>query len=280
MPIMGDTDMHLFSLWHASIIMNLVPVCTMCMGRLCETTQRHGSFAWAVAWRCATCHVHFYCCDRTCGPKTRQITAFASHDQLVRHHRRQHKRRLVSDDAEVDFGDDLLDVPESPRGSIPFPMDAFNMFGAHAPAKRFFDDLQARSFGAAVQGLVARSCFSDARVLDPADTGISVADLTLFFSHCPTCVSTWSETPTSPCRGVGGVRNASPAPKWSVHASSAQPLAAANHAQSLCCQAAESEQHKLADKYSATAANDRFERQTCLCVNSSIGGVRFGLDQF
>jgi hypothetical protein len=179
---MGDTDMHLFSLWHASIIiMNLVPVCTMCMGRLCETTQRHGSFAWAVAWRCATCHVHFYCCDRTCGPKTRQITAFASHDQLVRHHRRQHKRRLVSDDAEVDFGDDLLDVPESPRGSIPFPMDAFNMFGAHAPAKRFFDDLQARSFGAAVQGLVARSCFSDARVLDLADTGISVADLTLFF---------------------------------------------------------------------------------------------------
>ena len=179
---MGDTDMHLFSLWHASIIiMNLVPVCTMCMGRLCETTQRHGSFAWAVAWRCATCHVHFYCCDRTCGPKTRQITAFASHDQLVRHHRRQHKRRLVSDDAEVDLGDDLLDVPESPRGSIPFPMDAFNMFGAHAPAKRFFDDLQARSFGAAVQGLVARSCFSDARVLDLADTGISVADLTLFF---------------------------------------------------------------------------------------------------
>ena len=71
--------------YHFSTAMNPIPSCTTCMGQLCETSQRHGSFPWAVVWTCLICDVQFYCCDRTCGPKTRQRTPFVLHDQLVRH---------------------------------------------------------------------------------------------------------------------------------------------------------------------------------------------------
>ncbi len=70
-----------------SIVMNPVPSCTTCMGHLCETIQRHGSFPWAVVWKCPICDVQFYCCYRSCGPKTRQITPFVLDGQLVLHHR-------------------------------------------------------------------------------------------------------------------------------------------------------------------------------------------------
>ncbi len=157
------------------------------MGRLCETTQGHATYPWAVAWRCPTCNVNFHCCDRTCGPRSRKVTAFATHAQLTLHHRRQHKKpRLASVvDPGCDFVDDdplsdaLMDIDESPTCLV--PTDAFHVFRDHLPTKRFFDDLHNHSFVVAVQALVARSCYLDARMLDTADTCLSVTDLTLFF---------------------------------------------------------------------------------------------------
>jgi hypothetical protein len=153
------------------------------MGQLLETSQRHGSFPWAVVWTCPLCDVQFYCCDRTCGPKTRQRSPFVLHDQLVRHHRRNHnfKKSRVSVDTDDSFGtvDDDHDINDAPR--FPIPKDAFEIFRVHLPTKRFFDDLQHHSFDVAVQGLVARSCYLDASICDPAMLDMSVTDRTLFF---------------------------------------------------------------------------------------------------
>ena len=55
------------------------------------------------------------------------------------------------------------------------------MFQVHPPTKRFFDDLHHHSFGVALQGLVARSCYLDARISTTADLCISITDLILFF---------------------------------------------------------------------------------------------------
>jgi hypothetical protein len=167
--------------------MNSVPVCPTCMGHLGETTERHGSFSWAVVWRCDTCNVQFHCCDRSCGPQTRQIKAFASRDQLVRHHRRNHKQRhLNTDVAFVDTYSDAhhpvnaLNDDASP-GYYCIPTKAFEIFRVHLPTQCFFDDLQTHLFSLAVEGLVARSCFLDGRIRQPETTGISNTDLTLFF---------------------------------------------------------------------------------------------------
>ena len=130
------------------------------MGCLCETAQRHGFFTWAVVWSCRTCNVNFHCCDRTCGPKNRQRTPYAAHEQLLRHHRRSHKKQRVEAVAVDDHQpSDAFDADELPRYAI--PTDAFNIFLGHVPTKRFFEDVQNHSFGAAVQGLVARSCYLD-----------------------------------------------------------------------------------------------------------------------
>jgi hypothetical protein len=73
---------------------------------------------------------------------------------------------------------DVFDVEEVPNCLI--PTDAFHVFHGHLPTKRFFEDLQARSFVRAVQNLVARSCFLDSRICNEANSGISVTDLMLF----------------------------------------------------------------------------------------------------
>ena len=165
--------------------MNPVPVCTICTRCLRDTTLRHGTFQWAVLWRCATCDVNYYCCDRSCGPKTLLITAFASHDQLVRHHRRNHKKRKVATNIDLvdtnvsDYQPDDAPVENvAPRFSI--PTDAFSLFSVHFPTKRFFEAQQNHSFGVAVQGLVARSCYLDARMRDTSNTYIGITDLILF----------------------------------------------------------------------------------------------------
>jgi hypothetical protein len=167
--------------------MDPVPRCPACMGRLCDTTQRHGLFAWAVAWRCPTCDAIFHCCDRTCDPKTQQITAFTKHSSLIRHHRRKHKPAsdMASDDADAGgaFFDDPQPSDELDRTRLtcyPIPSEAFDIFLVHLPTKRFFDDLQHHSFAEAVQGMVARSCYLDARMRTAADHCISVTDLTLY----------------------------------------------------------------------------------------------------
>jgi hypothetical protein len=167
-------------------IMQRIPGCPSCTGVLCETTQRHGRFPWAVLWSCPTCHGLLYCCDRSCGPKSGQVTAIVSDHQLNRHHRRFHKKpRWVS---EVDYpalleddhlSSDALDADEPP--SYPIPTEAFHIFRVRLPTKRFFEDLQNDSLEVAVQGLVARSCYLDSRVRMPAEKGLDVADMILFF---------------------------------------------------------------------------------------------------
>jgi hypothetical protein len=104
----------------------------------------------------------------------------------VCHHRRNHKqRRLNTDVAFVDTYSDAhhpvnaLNDDASPGYCI--PTTAFEIFRVHLPTQRFFDDLQTHSFGVAVEGLVARSCFLDGRIRQPETTGISNTDLTLFF---------------------------------------------------------------------------------------------------
>jgi hypothetical protein len=166
--------------------MNRMPVCTTCMGRLCETTQRHGFFTWAVLWQCPACNVHFHCCDRTCGPRTQQITAFSSPDQLVRHHRRKHKKRRLDPDiasfSAADQDHELVDAfsPDEPAGNA-ISTNAFKLFCVHLPAQRFFDDLQKCSFDVAVHSLVAGSCYLDARICTTTNTDITIDDVILFF---------------------------------------------------------------------------------------------------
>lgn len=153
-----------------------LPLCDTCKGRLDETPQRHGNFPWAVLLICSNCQRRCYCCDRSCCPKTSQVTPFRFNSQLVNHHYRQHKKpRLTTQDRE---SSDACHVDEVPIYQI--PTDAFKVFHAHAPTKRFFDDLLTHSFGAAAQNLVARSCFLDARIRNTANAGISVTDLILF----------------------------------------------------------------------------------------------------
>ena len=157
------------------------------MGQLCVTSQRHAWFTWAVLWSCPTCNVHFHCCDRTCGPKTPQITAFASHDQLIRHHRRSHKKRRVQsyvDPFDADGIDDnqCFDAVEvTDMRSYQIPTNAFTIFAVHSPTQQFFDDLQHHSFAVAVQGLVARSCYLNATLSNTANTNIGGTDMILFF---------------------------------------------------------------------------------------------------
>ena len=166
--------------------MNVLPVCPTCMGRMCGTSQRHASFSWAVLWRCPICDVHFHFCDRTCGPKSSQNTAFASHDQLVRHHRRNHKKQrleLENESGDIIFADQPLlhtqGVEEVPRFQI--SVDAYPMFHLHLPTQLFFGNIRTYSFSVAVQRLVARSCYLDSHVADTSSTEISVSDLILFF---------------------------------------------------------------------------------------------------
>jgi hypothetical protein len=104
----------------------------------------------------------------------------------VRHHRHNHKqRRLATDVVFVDtYSDahhpvDALNVDASPSYFI--PTKAFEIFRVHLPTKHFFDYLQTHSFGMAVEGLVAQSCFLDCRIRQPETTGISNTDHTLFF---------------------------------------------------------------------------------------------------
>ena len=168
--------------------MNQVPWCTNCLGQLLETPQRHGFYTWAVVWRCPACNVHFHCCDRSCGPKTRQVTAYTCRLQLVRHHRRGHMEEPrgetpVENAWDTHDNDDLpLDELNGDQSSWSFiPTDAFTIFQVHPPTKRFFDDLQHRSFGVAVQSMVARACYLDARISNVDNTCISTTDLILFF---------------------------------------------------------------------------------------------------
>ena len=138
-----------------------IPQCTSCMRRLSETTQRHETYPWAVLWTCGACNEHFYCCDRSCCPATSQVTSFSSKTQLTRHHRSKHKRQRLAADVELGtfvdiFVDnhqpsDAIDVSTGPNGFI--PTDAFDVFHGHSPTKRFFDDLQTRSFELAVQNM-------------------------------------------------------------------------------------------------------------------------------
>jgi hypothetical protein len=72
-----------------------------------------------------------------------------------------------------------LDQDMCPTSLI--PTNAFILFQGHLPTKRFFDDLKQLSFGAAVEGVVARSCYLDTRIRTAADPGISNTDLILFF---------------------------------------------------------------------------------------------------
>jgi hypothetical protein len=70
------------------------------------------------------------------------------------------------------------------RGVVPsyaIPTDALNILQGHPPTLRFFETLQIHSFGVAVQGMIARSCYLDARPRATTDgDGISHTDLTLF----------------------------------------------------------------------------------------------------
>jgi hypothetical protein len=104
---------------------------------------------------------------------------------LARHHRRFHKRKRSVVDVEVPitFGDDH-DASDAFDGgevsSCSIPNEAFLVFHGHSPTKRFFDDLQIRSFLTAAQNMVARSCFLDSRICNEANSGIAVKDLILF----------------------------------------------------------------------------------------------------
>ena len=163
------------------------PLCTECSGPLDATSDRHGFFSWAILWRCGACTLDFHCCDRSCGPKNAQITPFASRDQLLRHNRRYHKKPRLTSAADpigaLVENDDPFDANDGEQGpNYQVPTEAFLTLQDHEPTKRFFEDLQHHSLHVALQGLVARSCYLDAKIMTKdALTQISVGDLTLFF---------------------------------------------------------------------------------------------------
>ena len=163
--------------------MALVPRCNDCQGSLDDTTRRHANYHWAVLWTCPTCDLHYYCCDRSCSPKSQQRTAFSSDEQLCRHHRRSHKpkKRLYTDVDDDGPFETVNDIAELPHFSHP-PKDAFTVFHKQPPTKRFFVELQHHSLHVAVQGVVARSCYLDAQIMpNTACTQISRTDVILFF---------------------------------------------------------------------------------------------------
>jgi hypothetical protein len=90
----------------------------------------------------------------------------------------------VVDDSNFQWAEtDESHLPTHPcLGDIPnttVPANAFHMF-THGPIHQFFEDLQNSTFVAAVQHLVARTCYQNAGLQGAAVTGITVNDLCFF----------------------------------------------------------------------------------------------------